>query len=80
MWLATAPADEALHIQYEFERVLRLHQMLVWNYNVQFEKILGFGLKNVTVDTRQTGLAGRLWATSSWLRQPPAPPTPPIPP
>jgi len=55
MWLATAPADEALHIQYEFERVLRLHQMLVWNYNVQFEKILGFGLKNVTVEHSTDG-------------------------
>ena len=55
MWLAGAPADTALSIQYEFERVLRLHQMLVWNYNVQFEKILGFGLKNVTVEHSTDG-------------------------
>ncbi|HPC95666.1 MAG TPA: discoidin domain-containing protein [Sedimentisphaerales bacterium] len=57
MWLAKAPADDALYIQYEFERVLRLHQMLVWNYNVQFEKILGFGVKDVTVEYSTDGTA-----------------------
>jgi hypothetical protein len=50
MWLATPPADEALYIQYEFDRVYKLHEMLVWNYNVQFESVLGFGLKDVTVE------------------------------
>ncbi len=49
MWLAGAPADEALWIQFEFDAVRKLHQMFVWNYNVQFEPVLGFGLKDVTV-------------------------------
>jgi hypothetical protein len=49
MWLAR-PGDEPLYIQYEFDRVYKLHQMLVWNYNVQFELLLGFGLKDVTVE------------------------------
>jgi len=49
MWLAYAPDEEPLYIQYEFDRVYELHEMLVWNYNVQFEMILGFGLKDVTV-------------------------------
>ncbi|UCD48960.1 MAG: carbohydrate binding domain-containing protein [Phycisphaerales bacterium] len=48
MWLGTA-TDEPIWIQYEFDRVYKLHEMLVWNYNVQFELILGFGLKDVTV-------------------------------
>ncbi|MDI6449625.1 discoidin domain-containing protein [Anaerobaca lacustris] len=55
MWLARAPADEPLHIQYEFDRVYKLHEMLVWNYNVQFEMILGFGLKDVTVAYSEDG-------------------------
>ncbi|MCC7555851.1 MAG: discoidin domain-containing protein, partial [Methanoculleus marisnigri] len=50
MWLAEAPEDEPLYIQYEFDRVYKLHQMLVWNYNVQFELALGIGLKDVTVE------------------------------
>ncbi|MDI6449588.1 LamG-like jellyroll fold domain-containing protein [Anaerobaca lacustris] len=49
MWLAT-PGDEPLRVQYEFDRVYKLHEMLVWNYNSQFELLLGFGLKDVTVD------------------------------
>ncbi|HPC97099.1 MAG TPA: discoidin domain-containing protein [Sedimentisphaerales bacterium] len=49
MWLASPPADEPLYIQFEFDRVYKLHQMLVWNYNVQFEMVLGFGVKYVTV-------------------------------
>ncbi len=56
MWLASAPADEDLYIQYEFDRVYKLHELLVWNYNVQFEIILGFGLKDVTVEYSENGI------------------------
>ncbi|HPC95973.1 MAG TPA: discoidin domain-containing protein [Sedimentisphaerales bacterium] len=55
MWLATAPAGEDLYIQYEFDGVYKLHEMLVWNYNAEFELILGFGLKDVTVAYSQNG-------------------------
>ncbi len=55
MWLATTPADGPLHIQYAFDRVYKLHQMFVWNYNEQFELILGFGLKDVTVEYSENG-------------------------
>ncbi|HPY52076.1 MAG TPA: LamG domain-containing protein, partial [Sedimentisphaerales bacterium] len=55
MWLAMAGA-EPLYIQYEFDRVYKLHQMLVWNYNVQFELLLGFGIKNVTVEYSENGI------------------------
>jgi len=55
MWLASAPEGEALYVQYEFDRVYKLHELLVWNYNVQFEIILGFGLKAVTVEYSENG-------------------------
>jgi hypothetical protein len=54
MWL-TAPGQESVYIQYEFDQVYKLHEMLVWNYNVQFELILGFGLKDVTVEYSENG-------------------------
>ncbi len=54
MWLAT-PGAEPLYIQYEFDRVYKLHEMLVWNYNVMFELLLGFGLKGVTVEYSENG-------------------------
>ncbi len=55
MWLGTPPAGENAWIEYEFPRVVKLHQALVWNYNSQFELILGFGLKNVTVEYSEDG-------------------------
>jgi hypothetical protein len=55
MWLAK-PGDEPIQIQYEFDRVYKLHEMLVWNYNVEFEIILGFGLKDVTVEYSTDGV------------------------
>jgi len=54
MWL-TAPGQESVYIQYEFDQVYKLYEMLVWNYNVQFELILGFGLKDVTVEYSENG-------------------------
>jgi len=49
MWLGLPGADPVT-LQYEFDGVYKLHEMLVWNYNVQFELVLGFGLKDVTVE------------------------------
>ncbi|UCD52731.1 MAG: discoidin domain-containing protein [Phycisphaerales bacterium] len=50
MWLASASGDEPVWVQYEFDRVYQLHEMWVWNYNVQFELVLGFGLKDVSIE------------------------------
>ncbi len=55
MWLGTPPAGEAAWIQYGFPRVEKLHQMQVWNYNSQFELILGFGLKEVAIEYSENG-------------------------
>ncbi len=55
MWLAYPPAEGTLYIQYEFDSLYRLHEMLVWNYNVLFEPMLGFGLKDVTVEYSDNG-------------------------
>ncbi|UCD49430.1 MAG: carbohydrate binding domain-containing protein, partial [Phycisphaerales bacterium] len=45
MWLGS-PGDDPIYIQFEFDRLYKLHEMLVWNYNAEFEMILGFGLKD----------------------------------
>ena len=44
MWLAMGNGVDPVWIQFEFDRVYKLHQALVWNYNVEFEPVLGFGL------------------------------------
>ena len=60
MWLASPGEGEPVWIQYEFDGVYKLHEMQVWNYNVAFELILGFGLKDVTVEYSTDGAA---WTT-----------------
>jgi hypothetical protein len=54
MWLGTGGA-EPVWVQYEFDRVYKLHELLVWNYNVMFEPVLGFGLKGVTIEYSEDG-------------------------
>ncbi len=56
MWLAEPPESEPLWIQYEFDRVYQLHEMLVWNYNAQFELMLGFGIKDATIEYSLDGI------------------------
>jgi len=55
MWLSDPAGLQPTWIQYEFDRVYKLHEMWVWNYNVTFEPVLGFGLKDVTVEYSPDG-------------------------
>ncbi len=50
MWAGIGVAGDPLWLQFDFDRVYKLHEMHVWNYNGQFESILGFGLKDVTIE------------------------------
>lgn len=54
MWQAVA-GDEPVWIQYDLGRTLKLWEMLVWNYNVEFELVLGLGFKDVTVEYSTDG-------------------------
>jgi len=54
MWLATA-AGGPLWIQFEFDRIYKLHELLVWNHNGDFEKFLGFGVKSVNIEYSANG-------------------------
>ncbi|MHC4683325.1 MAG: discoidin domain-containing protein, partial [Planctomycetota bacterium] len=54
MWLSSAEPLGAW-IQYEFDKIHKLHQMWVWNYNQTIESILGFGLRDVTIEYSTNG-------------------------
>ncbi len=60
MWLGSASGDEPIWLQYDLGRVCKLHEMLVWNYNVTFESVLGFGVSSATVEYSADGAE---WAT-----------------
>ncbi len=55
MWLATPDGEDPIWIQYEFDRIYQLHELWVWNYNVLFETVLGYGLKDVTIEVSTDG-------------------------
>ena len=55
MWLTTADAEGPAWIQFEFDSVYKLYEMDVWNYNVQFEVVLGYGFKDVTIEYSEDG-------------------------
>ncbi len=56
MWLTDAAGEQPSWIQYEFDQVYQLYEMWVWNYNVQFEQVLGFGFKDVTIEYSTDGV------------------------
>ena len=53
MWMATGA--QPTWIQYEFDRVYKVHELWVWNSNQLIEKLIGFGAKNVTVEYSTDG-------------------------
>ncbi len=55
MWLSEGKDDKAW-IQYEFDRVYKLHQMWVWNFNQDVEQATGFGCKEVAVEVSTDGI------------------------
>jgi len=58
MWLSAECEPGQAWIQYELDKVYKLHQMLVWNHNSESEGILGYGLKEVTIEYSLTGEDG----------------------
>jgi len=60
MWLGVPNGDERVWLQYRFDAVCKLDEMVIWNYNAPSELSLGFGLKDVTVAYSTDGAA---WST-----------------
>ncbi len=53
MWLS---GDEPnAWIEYELDKVYKLHQMWVWNSNDSLESVIGFGFKDVTIEHSVNG-------------------------
>ncbi|MHC4486075.1 MAG: discoidin domain-containing protein, partial [Planctomycetota bacterium] len=54
MWLSSAEPLGAW-IEYEFDKIHKLYQMWVWNSNQTVEPLVGFGLKDVTIEYSTNG-------------------------
>ena len=55
MWLSNTIGPQPTWIQYEFDRVYKLYQMLVWNHNSTVELAIGFGIKQATIEYSTDG-------------------------
>ena len=55
MWLSSDTGPEPAWIQYEFDKVYKLYQMWVWNFNGPWEFLLGFGFRDVTIEYSTNG-------------------------
>jgi hypothetical protein len=67
MWLsAPVQPGEVAWIQYEFDKLYELHQMLVWNHNSTMESAIGFGARDVTIEYSQDGID---WAALDTTRE-----------
>jgi hypothetical protein len=58
MWLSADCEPGEAWIKYQFDKIYKLHQMWVWNHNSTNEDVLGFGLKDVTIEYSLTGADG----------------------
>jgi hypothetical protein len=54
MWLS-GMGDPTPSIQYEFDQIYKLHEMLVWNSNQIIESFVGLGAKDVVVEYSADG-------------------------
>ncbi len=60
MWLSAADTATPIWLQYDLGKVCKLQDMWVWNYNVEFEELLGWGIQNATVEYSVDGMS---WTT-----------------
>ena len=54
IWLSSTEPTGAW-IEYEFDKVYKLHEMWVWNSNQMIESFVGYGFKDVTVEYSADG-------------------------
>lgn len=52
MWIS---ADLPATIEYAFDRVYKLHELWIWNANQNTEALVGFGAKDVVIETSVDG-------------------------
>jgi hypothetical protein len=71
MWLGNNAAGGPVWIQFEFDKVYKLGEMWVWNYNSTLESFAGFGFKDVTIEYSVDGAAWKPFgSTHQFTRAP----------
>jgi hypothetical protein len=74
MWRSSPDGDGPPWIEYEFEKVSKLHEMWVWNHNSSLEQIYGFGFKDVSIEYSADGIDYKALGTTHEFAQAPGTP------
>jgi len=74
IWLSSMTGAQPTWIQYEFDRVYKLHQMWVWNCNQAIEPVVGFGFKDVTIEYSADGANWTTFGTTAQFARAPGAP------
>ncbi len=56
MWLSGFSGPQPTWIQFEFDKVYLLHEMWVWNSNIEYETDIGYGFRDVTIEYSADGI------------------------
>lgn len=70
VWVSDKTGPQPTWIQYAFDRVYKLYEMRVWNYNGAFEPVLGFGFKDVAIEYSIDGTTWTLLTETQFARAP----------
>ncbi len=74
MWLSDIAGPQPSWIEFEFDKVCKLHEMWVWNANDSLESMIGFGFKDVTIEYSVNGIDyTTVGTTHQFARAPGAP-------
>ncbi|HUS73131.1 MAG TPA: LamG-like jellyroll fold domain-containing protein [Sedimentisphaerales bacterium] len=70
MWMSSSEPNGAW-IEYEFNKVYKLHEMWVWNSNQMTEPTVGFGIKEATIEYSVDGTNWAILGTTHEFAQAP---------
>jgi hypothetical protein len=71
MWLSSKDGPQPTWIRYEFDQVYKLAEMRVWNHNLLFASLLGFGFKDVLIEYSIDGTDWSVLSESTEFAQAP---------
>ncbi len=55
MWVSSMTGAAPVWIRYQFDKVYKLQELWVWNHDTEMEPVLGYGFKDVTIETSTDG-------------------------
>jgi hypothetical protein len=70
MWASSMTGPQPTWIQYQFDKTYKLYELWVWNHNTEFEPILGYGFKDVTIEYSTDGTAWTLLKETQFAQAP----------